>query len=595
MSNQTTENLIKGGAFLVEDITYDQVFTPEDYSDEHKMIAKTTEDFVLNEILPQVEHIENHEFDRSVKLLKDAGQIGLLGADVPEEYSGLGLDKISSALITEKMALSGGFGITHGAHVGIGSLPIVLFGNEDQKKKYLPLLATGEKIAAYALTEPSSGSDALGAKTTAKLNAEGTHYILNGEKQWITNAGFADVFVVYAKIDGEQFSAFIVERDYKGVSTGAEEKKMGIKSSSTRTLILEDVHVPVENLLGVAGKGHVIAFNILNIGRYKLGVGAVGGSKRALEITAAYTNQRQQFKTKISDFNLTKEKLATMAAKIYAAESSVYRTVGLYEQRQSKLTDEQVKDGRSMAAAVAEYAIECSLNKFFASEVLDYVTDEGVQLHGGYGFMQEYEIEKAYRDSRINRIFEGTNEINRLLVPGTFLKKALKGELPLLQKAQGLQEELMMMMPEEPGDEPLAQEKMLVRNAKKIGILAAGLAAQKFGKNLDQEQEILSNIADIASLAYAAESVVLRTEKAIAATGLEKNKQKVLYTEIFVQEAFNELEQHAKETLIAVETGDTLRIMLSSLRKLTRHTPINVIAKKREASVKVIEIEKYAL
>ncbi|MCK1994334.1 acyl-CoA dehydrogenase [Peribacillus muralis] len=595
MSNQTTENLIKGGAFLVEDITYDQVFTPEDYSDEHKMIAKTTEDFVLNEILPQVEHIENHEFDRSVKLLKDAGQIGLLGADVPEEYSGLGLDKISSALITEKMALSGGFGITHGAHVGIGSLPIVLFGNEDQKKKYLPLLATGEKIAAYALTEPSSGSDALGAKTTAKLNAEGTHYILNGEKQWITNAGFADVFVVYAKIDGEQFSAFIVEREYKGVSTGAEEKKMGIKSSSTRTLILEDVHVPVENLLGVAGKGHVIAFNILNIGRYKLGVGAVGGSKRALEITAAYTNQRQQFKTKISDFNLTKEKLATMAAKIYAAESSVYRTVGLYEQRQSKLTDEQVKDGRSMAAAVAEYAIECSLNKFFASEVLDYVTDEGVQLHGGYGFMQEYEIEKAYRDSRINRIFEGTNEINRLLVPGTFLKKALKGELPLLQKAQGLQEELMMMMPEEPGDEPLAQEKMLVRNAKKIGILAAGLAAQKFGKNLDQEQEILSNIADIASLAYAAESVVLRTEKAIAATGLEKNKQKVLYTEIFVQEAFNELEQHAKETLIAVETGDTLRIMLSSLRKLTRHTPINVIAKKREASVKVIEMEKYAL
>ncbi|WP_342614777.1 acyl-CoA dehydrogenase family protein [Peribacillus frigoritolerans] len=595
MSNQTTDNLIKGGAFLVEDITYDQVFTPEDYSDEHKMIAKTAEDFVVNEILPQVEHLENHEFDRSVKLLKDAGEIGLLGADVPEEYSGLGLDKISSALITEKMALAGGFGITHGAHVGIGSLPIVLFGNEEQKKKYLPLLATGEKIAAYALTEPSSGSDALGAKTTAKLNPEGTHYILNGEKQWITNAGFADVFCVYAKIDGEQFSAFIVERDYKGVSTGAEEKKMGIKSSSTRTLILEDVHVPVENLLGVAGKGHVIAFNILNIGRYKLGVGAVGGSKRALEITAAYTNQRQQFKTKISDFNLTKEKLATMAAKIYAAESSVYRTVGLYDQRQSKLTDEQVKDGKSMAAAVAEYAIECSLNKFFASEVLDYVTDEGVQLHGGYGFMQEYEIEKAYRDSRINRIFEGTNEINRLLVPGTFLKKALKGELPLLQKAQSLQEELMMMMPEEPGDEPLAQEKILVRNAKKIGILAAGLAAQKYGKTLDQEQEILSNIADIVSLAYAAESVVLRTEKAIAATGLEKNKQKVLYTEIFVQEAFNEIEQHAKETLIAVETGDTLRIMLSSLRKLTRHNPINVIAKKREASVKVIEAEKYAL
>lgn len=594
MSNKT-ETLIKGGGFLVEDITYEQVFTPEDYTDEQKMIAKTTEDYVTNEVLPQVEHLENHEFDRSVKLLKQAGELGLLGADVPEEYGGLGLDKISSALITEKISRAGGFSITHGAHVGIGSLPIVLFGNEEQKRKYLPLLATGEKIAAYALTEPGSGSDALGAKTTAKLNAEGTHYVLNGEKQWITNAGFADVFVVYAKIDGEKFSAFIVEREYPGVSTGAEEKKMGIKSSSTRTLILEDAQVPVENLLGEAGKGHVIAFNILNIGRYKLGVGGVGASKHALAITAAYTNQRQQFKTPLSSFNLTKEKLATMASKLYASESSVWRTVGLFEDRMSKLTEEEVRDGKEVANSIAEYAIECSLNKFFASEVLDYIVDEGVQLHGGYGFMQEYEIERAYRDSRINRIFEGTNEINRLLVPGTFLKKALKGELPLLQKAQALQEELMMMMPQEPGDEPLAQEKLLVKNAKKIGLLAAGLAAQKFGTKLEQEQEILVNIADIVSLAYAMESVVLRTEKAIAATGLVKNQQKVLYTEIFCQEAFNQIEQHAKETLIAAESGDTLRIMLSALRKLTRHNPINVIAKKREASVKIIETEKYAL
>ncbi|PLT33971.1 acyl-CoA dehydrogenase family protein [Bacillus sp. V5-8f] len=594
MSNQT-ETLIKGGAFLIEEISHEQVFTPEDFTDEQIMIAKTTEDYVTNEVLPQVEHLENHEFDRSVKLLKQAGELGLLGADVPEEYGGLGLDKISSALITEKMARVGGFSITHGAHVGIGSLPIVLFGNEEQKHKYLPALATGEKIAAYALTEPGSGSDALGAKTTAKLNAEGTHYVLNGEKQWITNAGFADVFVVYAKIDGEKFTAFIVEREYPGVSTGAEEKKMGIKSSSTRTLILEDAQVPVENLLGEVGKGHVIAFNILNIGRYKLGVGGVGGAKNAFALAAAYTNQRQQFKTPLSSFNLTKEKLATMASKIYASESSVWRTVGLFEQRMSKLTDEEVKNGKEVANSIAEYAIECSLNKFFASEVLDYVVDEGVQLHGGYGFMQEYEIERAYRDSRINRIFEGTNEINRLLVPGTFLKKAIKGELPLLQKAQALQEELMMMMPEEPGDEPLAQEKMLVRNAKKIGLLAAGLAAQKFGTKLEQEQEILVNIADIASFAYAMESVVLRTEKAIAATGLEKNQQKVLYTEIFCQEAFNQIEQHAKETLIASESGDTLRIMLSALRKLTRYNPINVIAKKREAAAKIIDTEKYAL
>ncbi|MCA1061184.1 acyl-CoA dehydrogenase family protein [Rossellomorea aquimaris] len=594
MANQT-EKLIKGGSFLIEDVSFEQVFTPEDYSDEQKMIAKTTEDYVLNEVVPVIDNLENHEFDHSVRLLKEAGDLGLLGADVPEEYGGLGLDKVSSALIAEKMSRAGGFSISHGAHVGIGSLPIVLFGNEEQKQKYLPALATGEKLAAYALTEPGSGSDALGAKTTAKLNAEGTHYILNGEKQWITNSAFADVFVVYAKIDGEHFSAFIVEKEYPGVSTGPEEKKMGIKSSSTRTLILEDAEIPVENLLGDAGKGHIIAFNILNIGRYKLGVGAVGASKRALEVTAQYTNQRQQFKTPISSFNLTKEKLATMASKLYAAESSVYRTVGLFEDRMSKLTDEEVKNGTEVAKSIAEYAIECSLNKFFATEVLDYVVDEGVQLHGGYGFMQEYEIERMYRDSRINRIFEGTNEINRLLVPGTYLRKAMKGELPLLQKAQALQEELMMLMPEEVGDEPLAQEKYLVKNAKKIGLMLAGLAAQKFGKALDKEQEILVNIADIVSNAYAMESVVLRTEKAIEKGGVEKAKQKLLYTQIFCQEAFNEIEQHAKETLVATETGDTLRMMLSALRKFTRHTPINVIAVKREASVKLIDAEKYAL
>jgi alkylation response protein AidB-like acyl-CoA dehydrogenase len=592
MANEI-KKLLKGGSFLIEDVDYNQIFTPEDYTDEQKMIAKTTEDFVTNEVVPVIEKLENHEFDHSVRLLKEAGELGLLGADVPEEYGGLGLDKISSALITENMSGTGGFSLSHGAHVGIGSLPIVLFGNEDQKKKYLPALATGEKLAAYALTEPGSGSDALGAKTTAKLNAAGTHYVLNGEKQWITNSAFADVFVVYAKIDGEHFSAFIVEREYPGVSTGPEEKKMGIKSSSTRTLVLEDVEVPVENLLGEAGKGHIIAFNILNIGRYKLGVGTVGGSKQALGLTIKYTNQRQQFKTPISSFNLTKEKLATMGTKIYASESSVYRTVGLYEDRMGSMTEEEVKNGSDIAKAIAEYAIECSLNKFFSSEVLDYVVDEGVQLHGGYGFMQEYEIERAYRDSRINRIFEGTNEINRLLVPGTYVRKAMKGELPLFEKAQALQEELMMLVPEEVGDELLAQEKYLVKNAKKIGLLITGLAAQKYGKALEKEQEILVNIADIVSNAYAMESVVLRTEKAIAKDGVEKAKQKLLYTQIFCQEAFDEIEKHAKETLVAAETGDALKMMLSALRKFTRYTPINVIATKREASQKLIEAERY--
>ncbi|MDN3019835.1 acyl-CoA dehydrogenase family protein [Paenibacillus sp. BSR1-1] len=590
-----TKKIVKGGSFLIEDLSYEDIFTPEDFTEEHLMIGQTAADFVEKEVAPQIEHLENHEFDRTVKLLKKMGDLGLLAVDVPEEFEGLGLDKITSSVITEKMSGAGGFSLSYGAHVGIGSLPIVLFGNDEQKKKYLPALASGEKIAAYALTEPGSGSDALGARTTAKLNAAGTHYILNGEKQWITNAGFADVFVVYAKIDGEHFTAFIVERDFPGVSTGAEEKKMGIKASSTRTLILEDVAVPVENLLGEYGKGHVIAFNILNIGRYKLAVGGVGGSKKAFEMTVKYANGRKQFKTPIAQFNLTKEKFGTMASKIYAAESSVYRTIGLYENNQGQLSTEEAKDIKKVAGSIAEYAIECSVNKFFASEVLSYVVDEGVQIHGGYGFMQEYPIERAYRDARINRIFEGTNEINRLLVPGTFLKKAFKGELPLFQKAMALQEELMMLMPEEPGDEPLAQEKYLVKNAKKIGLLAAGLAAQKFGKALETEQEILSNIADITSQVYAMESVVLRTEKAIAKDGLEKNKQKLLYTQIFCQEAFNEIEQHAKETLVAVEQGDTLRMMLTSLRKFTRHTPINVIAKKREVADVVIDAERYVV
>lgn len=591
----TTNSIIKGGGFLIEDVDINRVITPEDFTDEQKMIAQTTQEYVTNEVLPVVENLEHHEFDHSVRLLKTAGDLGLLAADVPEEYEGLGLDKISSALIAEKMSPAGGFSITHGAHVGIGSLPIVLFGNHDQKTKYLPKLASGALIAAYALTEPGSGSDALGAKTTAKLNEAGTHYVLNGEKQWITNAGFADVFVVYAKIDGDKFTAFIVERSFPGVSVGPEEKKMGIKSSSTRTLILEDAEVPVENLLGEVGRGHIIAFNILNIGRYKLGVGTVGASKRAFELAVAYTNQRQQFKTKLSDFNLTKEKIATMASHIYASESLNYRTVGYFEDRLSQLSDEEQKDGKSIAAAIAEYAIECSIAKVFGSETLDFVADEAVQLHGGYGFMAEYEVERIYRDSRINRIFEGTNEINRMIVPGTFMKKALKGELPLLQVAQELQNELLMLMPEEIGQGALEQEKYLVKNAKKIAVLAAGAAAQRYGAKLDAEQELLVNIANIANQLYAMESAVIRTQKAIERDGEEKAAQKILYTQIFCQEAFAEIEKEAKETLIASVEGDDARMILSALRKLTRNNPYNLIPKKREAAAKLIEAEKYVV
>ncbi|SES23147.1 acyl-CoA dehydrogenase family protein [Salisediminibacterium halotolerans] len=592
----TTENkTLRGSSFLLETATPEDIFTPEDFTDEHEMIAKTTEDFVKEKVVPEIEYIEQHEFDRSVRLMKQAGELGLLGADVPEEYGGIGLDKISSTLITEKFALGGSFSLTHGAHVGIGTLPIVYFGTKEQKKQYLPDLATGEKIAAYALTEPSSGSDALGAKATAKLNDAGTHYILNGEKQWITNAGFADVFVVYAKVDGEQFSAFIVERGHEGVSVGPEEKKMGIKGSSTRTLLLQDAKVPQENVLGEIGKGHVIAFNILNLGRFKLGVGCIGGAKRAIELSAKYANERKQFKTPIAQFTIIQKKLAEMAAKTYAMESTIYRTAGSIEEAFGSLSEDEQQDGKAVGKAISEYAVECSLNKFFGSEVLDFVVDEAVQIHGGYGFMTEYEVENMYRNSRINRIFEGTNEVNRMLVPATIMRKAMKGELPLLEKANGLQEELMMMMPEEVGDETLEQEKYLLQNAKKIFLMIAGTAAQKYGEDLQKEQEMLANVADLVNEVFNIESMILRTEKAMQKNGEEKEQQKLLMTQIYSQEAFNHIESIARESLVTLEDGDNLRTMLSILKKLTRHTPLDLIQKKRELAEKIIEEEKYVL
>ncbi len=591
----TTESVAKkGGGFLLERPAPEEIFTPEDINEEQKMIAKTTEDFVKEQVWPVLEEIENHNFAHTVRLLKQAGELGLLGADVPEEYGGFGLDKITSTLITEKISLGRSFGLSHGAHVGIGSLPIVLFGNEEQKKKYLPALATGEKIAAYALTEPGSGSDALGAKTTAKLSEDGKYYLLTGEKQWITNSGFADVFIVYAKIDGEKFTAFIVERDFPGVSVGPEEKKMGIKGSSTRTLILDEARVPVENLLGEPGRGHVIAFNILNIGRFKLAAGCLGSAKRAIEISAKYAQERKQFKVPIAKFGLIREKLATMAAKTYALESMVYRTGGYFEENLSQVEGAQ---GADVAKAIAEYALECSINKVFGSEVLDYVVDEGVQIHGGYGFMQEYEIENMYRDSRINRIFEGTNEINRLLIPATLMRKAMKGELPLIQAAQELQEELLTMMPTLPEEEPalLEEEADLIENAKKIFLMSAGLAVEKYQMELEKQQEILRDIADIAIEVYAMESAWLRAKKALDKEGEEKAKLKADLTRAYVYEAFPRIEQRARHILSAMEEGDVLRTQLSVLRKLTRYTPINEVDLNRSIAKQVLEADGYVV
>ena len=593
--SQTTNELIKGGSFVLDELQADRLFTPEDFSEEHKMVGDMTAKFVEDRVVPVLDRIEKHEFELSVGLLREAGELGLLGADVPEAYGGYQMDKISSSIITEKFARGRSFALSYGAHVGIGSLPIVFFGNEEQKQKYLPKLASGEWIASYALTEPGSGSDALGAKTTAVLNEAGTHYVLNGEKQWITNAGFASLFVVYAKIDGDKFTAFLVEGDYPGVSTGLEEQKMGIKGSSTRTLILQDAEVPVENVLGEIGRGHVIAFNILNVGRYKLAVGAVGSSKRAIDLAVQYSNERKQFKTPISSFPLIQEKLATMAAQTYAMESSVYRTGGLFQDSLDQLSDEESKDGKKIADAIAEYAIECSMNKVFASETFDYVIDEAVQIHGGYGFMAEYEVENMYRDSRINRIFEGTNEINRLLVPGTLLKKAMKGDLPLLAEAQRLQQEVMSFMPTEVGSEPLDRERHLLAMMKKIFLLTAGTAVQKYQDKLQGEQEILANTADIMSAIYALESAIVRTEKAIAAKGVEKNELKIHYTEVFAQQAFEGVERDAKETLYAAASGDELRMLLSALKKFSRYQPINSIGTKRQIAKRLIESNKYTV
>ena len=587
----TTEQgqLTKGGAFLIEATSPQNVFTPEDFTSEHHMIAETTRAFVEGEILPNSDKLEHQDWDLTVKLLHKAGELGLLAADVPEAYDGLGADKVTSALITEYITRGGSFALSHGAHVGIGSLPIVFFGTEEQKQKYLPSLATGEKIAAYALTEPGSGSDALGAKTVAKLSDDGKYYVLNGTKQFITNSAFADIFIVYAKIDGEKFSAFIVERGFDGVSTGPEEKKMGIKASSTRQLILDNVKVPVENLLGEPGRGHVIAFNILNIGRYKLAVGCVGGMKSAIETSVQYAKQRQQFKTSISNFPLIQQKIADMNIRAYVAESMSYRSTGDIDKQLEQLGD--TSDGRTVAKAIEEYAIECSVNKVFASEALDFVVDEGVQIHGGVGFIQEYPIARMYRDSRINRIFEGTNEINRLIIPDTLLRKAMKGELPLLQVASGLQEELMGMLPTPDESEVLGAESHLLEMAKKVFLFVGGSAVQKYMQSLKDEQEILANLANIAIEVYAMESSLLRAKKAVEAG--RSADLKVAMVEVYTREAFARIEGYARDTLAAMEDGDTLRTQLSVLRKLTRFQPVNAKALKRQIAAAVIEAEKY--
>lgn len=585
------KGFFKGGSFLIEDRLPAEIFTPEDFTEEQKMIAQTTQDFIQGEVAPRIPDIEAKNNDLMVELLRKAGTLGLLSGDIPEKYEGLGLDKVCSMLVAEKLARSGSFAVSHGGHTGIGTWPIIYFGTEAQKKHFLPKLATGELLAAYALTEPHSGSDALAAKTRAVLSEDGKHYILNGTKMWITNAGFADVFIVFAKVDGDKFSCFIVEKSFPGVSTGREEHKMGIRGSSTRTVELNDALIPVENLLGDIGKGHLIAFNVLNMGRFKLGAAAVGAAKLALKESIAYASERHQFNRPIASFGAIKHKLAEMAIRCYAVESAIYRTAGLID---CALEGVDADDTQRIMKGIEEYAVECSAMKVYGSEMLGFVVDEMVQIFGGYGYSEEYPAERAYRDARINRIFEGTNEINRLLIPGMLIKRGMKGELPLFAAAQRLMEELLSFPSmDEDEDTVLAEETKLVRNAKKVALMIAGSAAQKYRDKLTDEQELLMGAADIIMEIYAMESMLLRTLKFIDNNGEEKADLRIEATRTFVSDTMDRIEITARPLLAAMVEGDMLRTQLAALKRFTKHNPYNTIQARQRIADAVTQVGRY--
>jgi len=587
--------IFAGGEFLITDAVPEDVFSPEDFTDEHRMIYETAKDFVEKEVMPHIDALEEKNPDLVRNLLSKAGELGLLSTDIPEEYGGLGLDKVSTTVVGEAVGNAGAFAVVHGAHTGIGSLPIVYFGNEEQKKKYLPKLASGEWCAAYCLTESGSGTDALNAKTKAVLSEDGKYYVLNGEKMFITNAGWADSFVVYAKVDGRDFTSFIVEAGFPGVSTGAEEKKMGVHGSSTRPLILEDAEVPVENVMFEIGKGHKVAFNILNIGRWKLGAMTVGGCKTCVTNAVKYANGRIQFKVPISSFGMIKAKLADMAIRTYMSESMMYRQAGMFDDKLSELDAEAKKNGAENAKAIEEYAAECSITKVYGSEMLDFCVDEYVQILGGYGFCAEYPAERYYRDSRINKIWEGTNEINRMLVPGTMMRRAMQGRLKLLPAAQAIAGELMTYSPlsVQLPETPLALQEHMVKMSKKIALMVAGVAAQKFQQNLAKEQEVMAKIADIVIEVFAMESGLLRTLKIISKKGEEKATHQIAAVKVYVDEMIPKIEIWAKQVLAYVEAGDMLRTQLAGVKKLARYQPMDAVSLKRAVADRVIELESY--
>src|SRR6201993_2310123 len=598
MATTTTvpKGKIAGGSFLLETRQPEDIFTPEDFSEQHQLIGQTAEEFALNEIVPNIEKIEHKDFSVTRDLLRKAGELGLSSVEIPEAYGGLEMDKVTAAVIADHIAKYAGFSTRWGGHTGIGTLPIVYFGTEEQKKRYLPKLATGEMVGAYALSESTSGSDAMNCRARAELSQDGKHYILNGEKMWITNAGFADLFTVFAKVDGEKFSAFLVERGYPGFSVGAEEHKMGIRGSSTCPIILNDCKVPVENLLGEIGKGHVIAFNILNIGRFKLGAMCVGGARVSLENTIGYAKQRKAFGKVIADFGLIREKIANMATLIYVGESLVYRTVGMMDAALSEVDKASADALKKTRKAIEEYAVECSIIKVWGSEMIDYVVDETMQIYAGYGFVEEYPAERAYRDARINRIFEGTNEINRLIITGFLLKRAMSGQLPLMPAIKRLMDEVLSgpsMVENLEG--PLAEERKLVGQAKKLGLFVAGAATQKFMQAIQDQQEIMGAIADMTIETYAMESAVLRAQKIAETKGEAAAALPIAMTRVYLSQAMEKVESAAKKVIAVVADGDMMRTQLAILRRLAKYEPFNTIELQREIALKVIERGKYTL
>lgn len=582
-------NIPKGGGFLLAATEPQDVFTPEDFTLEHKMIADTASGFVTRRVMPQMDEIESKKEGLTKELLLELGDLGLLAADIPEQYGGIEVDKVTSIIIAEEMGKAGSLVIAHAGQVGIGSLPIVFFGNDEQKRKYLPGIAAGEIVASYALTEPGAGSDAMALTTKAKLSPDGKSYLLNGVKQFISNAGFCDAFIVFAKVDGVKLSVFIVDANTEGFTSGVEEKKMGLKGSSTRTLFLDDAKIPAENLLFEIGRGHVVAFNILNMGRMKCAANSVGMAKYALDLSAAYANDRKQFNVPIAQFGMIREKLAKMATGIYVAESMLYRTGGMINNIMESLDASGPDGGRVLAKGIEEYALECSLNKVFATEVLAYVVDEGVQIHGGYGFIAEYPIERIYRDARVFRIFEGTNEINRNLIPTLLIRRGTKGDLPLLAAIADVKNKIDSGVPARVG----AGE--LVQAAKELLLFTVGVGLEKWGDGLLKEQEILERLADLTIGVFAMESSWLRAQKTLKKEGEKRARLKVKMAEAFIYRNIEAIGMAASQVLAAAETGNELMQLRSDLSKLMQHSPIDGIALNREIASEVSAAGKYVV